>query len=203
MPPEDERELIPLPPQPNFHGKEPKKYSRNYADLRGPELVNNDLIHGQFGIMAVTGVHLTIAHINSIRNVVNKHMDKKNMFAVWRIEPPWKPIVKKSQGKRGGGGKANIHHYATPIRAGSVIMELGGRIELDDCYYFLNAIAQRMPCDAFVVSKEILEKWRQEEIEMEKQNLNPITYERVVRNNMAGCLKWVSPYDQRWFGKYV
>lgn len=203
MPPIEERTLIQMSPVPNWHGIEPRKSSRRYADIRGPELINNDLIYGQFGIMAVSGVHLTINHINLIRDVINKHLDVKKMFAVWRIESPWKPISKKAQGKRMGGGKSPIHHYVTPVRAGSVIVEVGGHIELDDCAYFLESIVSRLPCDAFVISKEILEKWKQEEDEIERKNINPINYERVVKLNMNGCHGWISPYDHRWFNKYT
>jgi len=102
-----------------------------------------------------------------------------------------------------GGGKAPIHHYATPVRAGRVIVEVGGQIELDDCFYFLDSIVKRLPCNAFVISKEILENWRKEELEIEQTNINPITYERVVKLNMSGCHRWISPYDHRWYAKYV
>lgn len=203
LPPEEERQLIPLLPVPSWHGVEPRKSPRNYKDIRGPELVNNDLIYGQFGIMTLTGVHLTINHLDLIRNVINKHMDTKKMFAVWRVEAPWKPMSKKSQGKRMGGGKSPIHHYVTPVRASSVIVELGGHLEMDDCFYFLDSIVKRLPCDAYVISKEILEQWREEEKKIEMQNINPISYERVVKQNMSGCHKWISPYDHRWFGKYI
>lgn len=102
-----------------------------------------------------------------------------------------------------GGGKANIHHYVTPVRASTVVVELGGHIELDDCFYFLNAVAQRLPCDAFVISKEILEQWKKEEEEIENTNINPITYERMVERNMCNCHRYLSPYDIRWAGKYI
>ena len=102
-----------------------------------------------------------------------------------------------------GSGKSSIHHYATPIRAGSVIVEVAGRIEFDDCFYFLDSIVKRLPCDAFVVSKKIIEDWRKEEIQIEQTNINPINYERVVKLNMTGCHNLISPYDHRWFGKYI
>ena len=51
MPPFEERELVQMAPVPNWRGIEPRKSSRRYADLRGPELINNDLLYGQFGIM--------------------------------------------------------------------------------------------------------------------------------------------------------
>lgn len=170
-------------------------------------------------------MNLTIEHLNMIRIVINNNMDINKMFAVWRVEAPWKPISKKvctssflyltctdflivlalsqPQGKKMGGGKSPIHHYATPVRAGSVLVEVGGHIELDDCLFFLDSILKRLPCDAMVVSKEIFAKLRAEELEQERTNINPISYERVVKLNMRGCHKWISPYDHRWFGKYV
>lgn len=30
-----------------------------------------------------------------IRNTVNREMDTRRMFAVWRVDPLWKPITKK------------------------------------------------------------------------------------------------------------
>lgn len=53
-------------------------------------------------------------------------MDVSRTFAVWRIDPPWKPITKKGIGVRMGGGKGSINHYTTPIRADRMIVELGG-----------------------------------------------------------------------------
>jgi len=202
LPAEEERPLIALEPTPSWHGVRPRKYPRQLHDIRGPELVNNQLIHKQFGIIALTGIQLTINHINLIKTVVNKHMNTAKMFAVWRIEPPWKPVTKKSQGKRMGGGKASIHHYVTPIRAGQVIIEIGGQIEFDECYYFLESIAKRLPCDALPISQEILDHWDREEQELREKNINPYSFERVIKHNMQGCHRWVSMYDKIWFGKY-
>lgn len=51
MPPEEERQLIPLEPAPSWHGVRPRKFFREMFDIRGPELINNQLIHKQFGII--------------------------------------------------------------------------------------------------------------------------------------------------------
>lgn len=137
-----------------------------------------------------------------IQQKINKHMDIKKMYAVWRVDPPWKPISKKAHSKKMGGGKAPIHHYVTPVRAGSIIVEIGGHIELEDCAYFLEAIMAKLPCDTYIVTKELLEQWKKEEEQQAKMNINPINYEYAVKNNMAGCHKWISPYDHRWYNKY-
>ncbi|CAG2163993.1 unnamed protein product [Oppiella nova] len=202
LPPEAERPLVAMEPMPTWHGVRPRKYPRQMHDIRGPELVNNQLLHKQYGIIALTGIQLTINHINLIRTSINHHLNVAKMFAVWRIEPPWKPVTKKSQGKRHGGGKASIHHYVTPIRAGQVIVEIGGRVEFDDCYYFLESISKRLPCDAFPISQEILNHWEREDRELKEKNINPFTFERVIQHNMQGCHHWISPYDKIWYAKY-
>lgn len=55
-------------------------------------------------------------------------MDLNRAFAVWRIDPPWKAITKKSQGSRMGGGKGGINHYVFPIKADRIIVEVGGEL---------------------------------------------------------------------------
>lgn len=54
------------------------------------------------------------------------------MFAIWRVPAPWQPVTKKGQGQRMGGGKGAIDHYVTPVRAGRVIIEVGGTCEFDE-----------------------------------------------------------------------
>lgn len=202
LPPEEERSLPPMEAIPDWHGVRPRKFEKSLHDIKGPELINNELIHKQFGLVALTGVQLGINHINLIRTVVNKHMDVNKMFAIWRIEPPWKPVSKKSQGKTMGGGKASIHHYVTPIRAGHIIIEIGGRCEFADVLFFLESIAKRMPCDTFPISQQMLEEWKEEDDKLKENNINPFSFERVIINNMQGCHHWISPYDKRWYGKF-
>lgn len=63
---------------------------------------------------------------------IAKGLDSKRMFAIWRVPPPWQPVTKKGQGQRMGGGKGAIDHYVTPVKAGRVIIEVGGTIEFQE-----------------------------------------------------------------------
>lgn len=58
------------------------------------------------------------AHFEMMRITIGRKMDSSRMFAVWRVDSPWQPVTKKGQGQRMGGGKGNIDHYVSPIRAG-------------------------------------------------------------------------------------
>ena len=111
-------------------------------------------------------------------------------------------LIFQGQGKRLGGGKGNIHHYATPVRAGSVIFEVGGHCEFEDVKHWLNKLANRLPCDAIAVSQELLDQWKKEEDERNENNINPFTMEYVIKHNMNGCKSWLSEYEIRWKGKY-
>lgn len=53
-----------------------------------------------------------------MRLAIGRKMDISRMFAVWRVDAPWQPVTRKSQGMRMGGGKGNIDEYVTPVKAG-------------------------------------------------------------------------------------
>lgn len=108
----------------------------------------------------------------------------------------------QGQGKRMGGGKGAIDHYVTPIRAGRVIVELGGKIELAEAMPFLKEVAHKLPFKAIATSYEDMEAEKAKQKELEAINVNPYTAEYVIRNNMGGCHDWISKYDKRWFFKY-
>lgn len=98
----------------------------------GPETVHNRLLYDQYGVMALCGGFIRPGHIDMIRNTINKGIDPKKTFAVWRIDPPYKPITKKGQGKRMGKGKGPIDHYVTPVKAGRIMIEVGGVIDFEE-----------------------------------------------------------------------
>ncbi|XP_076307181.1 mitochondrial ribosomal protein L16 isoform X2 [Tachypleus tridentatus] len=181
----------------------PPKMTKRLIDIRGPELVHNQLIYKQYGIIALSGGNLRWNHIESMRLTINRKMDSKRTFAVWRIDSPWKPITRKGQGKRMGGGKGAIDHYVTPVKAGRVVVEIGGHIEFEEIEPVLKEIVNKLPFDAMPVSQKILDELLEEEQRIQRDNANPFSFEYVVKNKMQGCQNWISNYDNYWFGKYV
>ena len=69
------------------------------------------------------------SNFEAVRRIIFKKLDTSRMFAFWRVEPPWQPMTKKGVGKRMGGGKGSAHHYATPVKAERIIIELGGNLD--------------------------------------------------------------------------
>nr|SVE85754.1 EOG090X0DE4 [Daphnia pulicaria] len=181
----------------------PPKMSKRLTFMRGPEPIHTEFIHKQYGIVALCGGRLHSGHIEMIRMTINRKMDPSKMFAVWRIDSPWQPLTRKGQGKRMGGGKGAIDHYVVPIKAGRVIVELGGKCEFEQAFTFLKEVAHILPFKAKATSYELMEAEKIEQQRLKNANINPYTAEYVIRNNMGGCHTWISPSDKKWYFKYV
>lgn len=179
------------------------KMQKRLRYMRGPEEVHNFLLYKQYGIIATGGGRLKYSHLEMIRLKLVRTLNPNTMFAIWRVNPPWQPVTKKGLGHRMGGGKGSIDHYVTPIKAGHVIVEVGGHCEFFEVKKVLTQIACILPFKAEVVSQEILDKKAAKEKWEENNNQHLWTWKYMVQNNMLGCHKWISPVDKFWFNKYV
>ncbi|KAG5883169.1 hypothetical protein JTB14_010305 [Gonioctena quinquepunctata] len=212
------------PPPPNYDGVEfperpklrvverapqlpqairPPKMQKKLRLMRGPEPIHNFLLHKQYGIMALGGGRLKWGHFEMMRYTVGRKIDTNRMFALWRVDSPWQPLTKQGQGQRMGGGKGAIDHYVTPVKAGRIILEVGGKCEFKEVKDFLEDIAMKLPFKAMAVSQDLLEEMKKREKWEEENNQNPWTMKYVIQNNMGGCYRWLSPIDMKYFGKYV
>ncbi|EPY74093.1 hypothetical protein CB1_002300016 [Camelus ferus] len=179
-----------------------RRERKNLSDIRGPSTEATEFTEGNFAILALGGGYLHWGHFEMIRLTVNRGMDPKNMFALWRVPAPFKPITRKGMGQRMGGGKGAIDHYVTPVKAGRLIVEVGGRCEFQEVQGFLDQVAHKLPFSAKAVSRETLEKMRKDQEERERNNQNPWTFERVATANMLGIRRVLSAYDLTHKGRY-
>jgi len=203
LPPLEHRQLPPLPTVPTFpHGVETVRSEKRKIDFRGPETVHNTLAYRQYGLMAVSGGTIRPGHIDMMRAIVNRHLDTNRMFAVWRIDPPWKSVTSKGRGKKRGGGKGKIVDWETPVRAGRVIFEIAGRGGFDEVEYFLREIASISPFLSLPVSQERLDNLRWERDELARINVNPLTMKRLIKHNFGGVHQNCLAHDLLWAFEY-
>ncbi|XP_030416841.1 39S ribosomal protein L16, mitochondrial isoform X1 [Gopherus evgoodei] len=198
---------IPDRPKLKFMDKVPsvpkvRREFKNLRDIRGPSTEATEFTQGQYGILALGGGYLHWGHFEMMRLTINRHLDPKIMFAVWRIPAPYKPITRKSLGQRMGGGKGAINHYVTAVKCGRLILEVGGHCEFGEVEHFLTQVAKKLPFPAKAVSCQSLEEMRQAEEERRHKNQNPWTFERIITSNMLGIRKVLSPYDLTQKGRY-
>lgn len=102
-----------------------------------------------------------------------------------------------------GKGKGAIDHYVTPVKAGRVLLEVGGHIDLEEVRPLLQEVCYKLPVDAIPVSKDILEDLRKQEEELQQKNINPFSIERVIDYQMQGSDQWISKYDRAFYTKYI
>lgn len=118
---------------PNFNNVRAPKMQKRLILMRGPDMEHNkQLLHKQYGIIALQGGRIKHTHIEIARLHIGKKMDTNRMFAIWRIADPWQPLTKKGIGVRMGAGKGAIDSYCTPVKTGRVILEVGGKCEFDE-----------------------------------------------------------------------
>ncbi|CAK1552148.1 unnamed protein product [Leptosia nina] len=181
----------------------PPKMQKRLRYMRGPETLHNTLQLKQYGVVARGGGRLRHEHFEMIRLQVARRLNQKIMFAIWRVDPPWQPVTKKGQGQRMGGGKGAIDHYCTPIKCDRIIFEVGGKCDYAEVYNMLRIIAERLPFKAEPVSQEVMEKQAADEKWREENNSNKFSMKYLIQNNMQGCSKHLSKYDNLWYGKYL
>jgi len=181
----------------------PPKQTKELWRMKGEEHIHKDLQLGQFAIIAVTGGMLKHAHFEVMRAHIGRFLKEEKSFAMYRVEAPYKPITNHGQGQRMGGGKGRIKEYGTPVKAGRVIVEVGGTLYWEEVKPWLSKVAKKLPFEAMAVNAEILEALRAEEKRLQESNENPITFEWLVRNNIFDCQRQLSTLDRRWFGKFV
>ncbi|UYV79793.1 MRPL16 [Cordylochernes scorpioides] len=200
-----ERLLPPMDKEPTAmpNDVKPPKLSKHLEYVFGPELVHNKLIHEQFGIMALEGGYLNHEHLVKLQNRINSSINPEKMFAIWRVDAPWMPRYKRGPGKKMGGGKGDIHHYATPVKAGRIIVEVGGDIDYAQAKSFLDTEAKTLPIQAMMVSPNILHKIDLEFQDIQNSNINPFNLERCVKYRML-LFSEHNPRKnlEKWYGVY-
>lgn len=194
-----------VPPMPtewmNIGMKTPKGTHEQWR-FYGEEKTHNNLILGQFGIIAISAGAMKRNHFEFIRNKFNRYLETKSSFAIFRIDAPYKPKT-SGGGKRMGGGKGNVKSYITPIKAGRVICEVGGKVTWEETRPWMSRIAACLPMECIAVSADMLERLRAEEQRLAEENTNPYTLEWMIRNNIGNCQTFLSPYDIKWQGKFT
>ncbi|OBS66992.1 hypothetical protein A6R68_04473, partial [Neotoma lepida] len=93
-----------------------RREPKNLKDIRGPSAEATEFTEGNFAILALGGGYLHWGHFGMMRLTINRSMDAKNMFVIWRVPAPFKPITRKGVGQRMGRGKGAIDHYVTPVK---------------------------------------------------------------------------------------
>lgn len=101
------------------------KYRKTHkGHRRGQAHVGNTLVFGEFGMQALEAAWLTGQQIEAARRAITRHVRRGGK--IWIRVFPDKPVTKKPAETRMGGGKGLVDHWVSVVKAGKIMIELGG-----------------------------------------------------------------------------
>jgi len=134
---------------------QPKKFK--YKKLKKTYLTNllntknSRLKFGNYGIKAQEATRLTAKQIESVRQTVNRQLNRKGKL--WITIFPHIPVTSKPTENRMGKGKGSVEFWCAPVKAGTILFELGGKISEVEAKVALKKGCAKLPIKTIVISK--------------------------------------------------
>lgn len=134
-----------LQPKKQKHRKWFKGRIRGFA-CRGTELE-----FGDFGLKALDSGEIKANQIEAARKAIVHYTRRGGR--VWIRIFPDKPVTRKPAETRMGGGKGEVAFFAAPVRAGTILFELGATDE-KIAQEALRLAANKLPVKTKIISKD-------------------------------------------------
>lgn len=101
------------------------KYRKQFRGrMRGMAKGGVTLLHGDYGLQALSPGWVTSRQIETMRRTVVRHMRRRGNYWI-RIFPD-KPVTAKPAETRMGKGKGSVDHWVAVVKPGRVLFEVSG-----------------------------------------------------------------------------
>ncbi|KKQ94606.1 MAG: 50S ribosomal protein L16 [candidate division CPR2 bacterium GW2011_GWC1_39_9] len=131
------------------------KYRKSHKlEITGNETRGLELSFGQYGLKALEPIWLNSRQIESARRAMTRYI--KRGGKIWIRVFPAKPVTKKPQEVRMGGGKGAVDHYVAVIRPGRVLFEMDG-VSKEVAKEALRLASHKLPIKTKFISKDEVE----------------------------------------------
>ncbi len=128
------------------------KYRKSHKmPFSGKESRGYTIDFGKFALKAMEKSRITARQIEAARRAMTRYV--KRGGKIWIRIFPDKPITKKPQEVRMGGGKGSIDHYVAVIKPGRILFEIDG-VSLSTAKEALRLAAQKLPIKTKILIKE-------------------------------------------------
>lgn len=128
------------------------KYRKEHKFVKlGKATTKDSVDFGNFGLKSLESSWVTARQIEAARKVMTRFTRKGGK--IWIRIFPDKPITKKGGEIPMGKGKGPVDHYVAPVKAGTVMFEMGG-ISEEMAKKAINLAAYKLPVKCKFVSKE-------------------------------------------------
>ena len=102
-----------------------KKSQKRLSHIRGTNNKCCNLVYGDFGIRIMKGQFFSSSQLENLRLTslwVMRQAKFANALVRFRVFP-YRAITKKPEEIRMGGGKADVHHWAAPVKSNTILCE--------------------------------------------------------------------------------
>lgn len=135
-----------LQPKKYKYKKQKKTYLANLLTTKSSRLK-----FGNYGIKAQEATRLTAKQIESVRQTVNRQLSRKGKL--WITIFPHIPVTSKPTENRMGKGKGAVDFWCAPVKAGTILFELGGNVSGVEAKIALKKGCSKLPIKTTVISK--------------------------------------------------
>ena len=105
---------------------------------------------GEFGLQALGRCLVTARQIEAGRVAASHFMGGEGR--IWVRVFPWKPMSAKPAEVRMGTGKGDVEYWCAPVKAGTILYEIGGLSE-EAARTALNRVAHKLPVPVRLVRR--------------------------------------------------
>jgi len=127
------------------------KYRKQFrGTIKGLASRRLDLAFGIAGLKAKESGRLTSRQIEAARRAMTHHTQRGGR--IWIRIFPDRPVTKKPAEARMGSGKGEVEGYVAPVKAGTILFELGA-IDRQIALEALKLAAAKLPIKTQVVEK--------------------------------------------------
>ena len=118
--------------------------------LRGRASGGNLVEFGEFGLQVLDRGYISARQIEAGRVAASHFIHGEGR--IWVRVFPWKPMSAKPAEVRMGTGKGDVEYWCAPVKAGTILYEIGGLAE-ETCRAALNRIAHKLPLPVRLVRR--------------------------------------------------
>jgi large subunit ribosomal protein L16 len=128
-----------------------RKWMKGRRLKRAIATANIDLDFGNYGLKSLETKYLKDKQIEAALKELKRILGKKGR--VWLKIFPHLTRTKKPEGVRMGGGKGDIDHYATLVKAGNILFEVYTLSE-DLAFEALKSAGCKLPIKVKIIKKD-------------------------------------------------
>jgi len=127
-----------------------RKYQRGRN--RGKATSNNTLVFGDYAIQSLSASYITERQIEAARRALTRHI--KRGGKVWIRIFPDKSMTKLPAETRMGKGKGSPEFWASPVKPGTILFEIGG-IDLFLAQEALRLASHKLPVKTKFIKRDL------------------------------------------------